>query len=97
MKKLYVVGIGPGDARYLTGEARAALDRAEVLVGYGPYLELIAPLASGKETFSTPMTQELARCRRALSLAQSGRTAALVCSGDAGVYGIPGTGTAAGI
>ena len=72
----------------MTLEARAALDRAELLCGYPAYLDLIAPLYPGKETCSTPMTQELARCRRALDEARRGRTVALVCSGDAGVYGL---------
>ena len=34
------------------------------------------------------MTQELERCRHALEEAERGRTVALVCSGDAGVYGL---------
>jgi len=88
MAKLYVIGLGPGGAEYLTGEARAALEAAEVICGYTGYIELIAPLYPEKETFATPMRRELERCRRALELAQSGRTAALVCSGDAGVYGM---------
>ena len=86
--KLYVVGLGPGKPDGMTLEARAALDRAELLCGYPAYLDLIAPLYPGKETCSTPMTQELARCRRALDEARRGRTVALVCSGDAGVYGM---------
>lgn len=36
------------------------------------------------------MTQEIERCRAALERARSGRTTALVCSGDAGVYGMAG-------
>ena len=53
-------------------------------------LALLAPLYPDKERFSTPMTQELERCRRALDEARRGRTVALVCSGDAGVYGLAG-------
>ncbi len=88
MAELYVVGIGPGGAEGMTHQARAALDRAELLCGYGPYLALVAPLFPDKECFETGMTREIERCRRALSLAQAGRTVALVCSGDAGVYGM---------
>lgn len=88
MGKLYVVGIGPGDASGMTAAARAALDAADVLCGYAAYLELLAPLYPQKETFSTPMKRETERCRKALELAQSGKTVALVCSGDAGVYGM---------
>lgn len=90
MSKLYVVGLGPGGRQGLTEEAFAALDRAEVLCGYTVYISLIAPLFPGKETYTTPMTQELERCRWALEAAAGGRTAALVCSGDAGVYGMAG-------
>ena len=86
MRKVYVVGLGPGDSRCLTAEARSALDEAHVLCGYGVYVDLVAPLYPEKEVFTTPMTQELERCRWALESARSGRTTALVCSGDAGVY-----------
>ena len=88
MATLYVVGIGPGSEGGMTLEARAALKRADVLCGYGVYLDLVAPLFPEKERFSTPMRGELERCRRALALAQEGRCVALVCSGDAGVYGM---------
>ena len=90
MRKVYVVGLGPGDSRCLTAEARSALDEAHVLCGYGVYVDLVAPLYPEKEVFTTPMTQELERCRWALESARSGRTTALVCSGDAGVYGMAG-------
>lgn len=88
MRKVFVVGLGPGKEQYLTGEARAALDAAEVLCGYTVYVDLIAPLYPDKEVYTTPMTRELDRCRWALETANGGRTAALVCSGDAGVYGM---------
>ena len=89
-KKVYVVGIGPGGSQYLTGEAAAALEEAEVLCGYTVYVDLVAPLYPEKETYTTAMTQELDRCRWALETAEAGRTVALVCSGDAGVYGMAG-------
>ena len=89
-KRLYVVGLGPGDQKYLTYQARAALEDAEVLCGYTAYVELVRGLFPGKETYATPMTKELDRCRWALETAAGGRTAALVCSGDAGVYGMAG-------
>ena len=74
----------------MTWEARAALEQAEVLCGYTVYLDLIRGEFPDKEYFSTPMTQEIERCRAALERARSGRTTALVCSGDAGVYGMAG-------
>ena len=90
MNVLYGVGLGPGGSRRLTWEARAALEQAEGLCGYTVYLDLIRGEFPDKEYFSTPMTQEIERCRAALERARSGRTTALVCSGDAGVYGMAG-------
>ena len=88
MNKVYAVGIGPGGVYGMTAAARAALEEAEVICGYSVYLDLVAPLVPGKELRSTPMTRELDRCAMALELASEGRTAALICSGDAGVYGL---------
>ena len=90
MNVLYVVGLGPGGSMWMTWEARAALEQAEVLCGYTVYLDLIRGEFPDKEYFSTPMTQAIERCRAALERARSGRTTALVCSGDAGVYGMAG-------
>ena len=87
-KTVFVVGLGPGGARFLTAQAQSALDQAEVLCGYTVYLDLIRPLYPEKETYATGMTKELDRCRWALETAQAGRCVALVCSGDAGVYGM---------
>ena len=88
MGKVYVVGLGPGGGQFLTEEAKSALAAADVLCGYTVYVDLVAPLYPEKETFTTPMTKELERCRWALETAQGGRTVAMVCSGDAGVYGM---------
>lgn len=88
MNKVYVVGIGPGGSEQITPQVRAAMDRADVLCGYTVYLELVRELYPNKETYATPMRQELDRCRWALETAQSGRTVALLCSGDPGVYGM---------
>ena len=85
---VFVVGLGPGGARFLTAQAQSALQQAEVLCGYTVYLDLVRPLFPEKETYSTGMTKELDRCRWALETARAGRAVALVCSGDAGVYGM---------
>ncbi len=90
MNKVYVVGIGPGGEEYMTRQAIAAMERADVLCGYTVYIDLVKPLFPGKECFTTPMTREIERCRWALETARGGRTVALVCSGDAGVYGMAG-------
>ena len=89
-KLLYVVGLGPGDPALLTGQAKSALDDAQLLCGYKVYIDLVAPLYPGKPTLTTPMTQEVERCRLALEAADRGQTTAMVCSGDAGVYGMAG-------
>lgn len=88
MNKLFVVGLGPGEAKYLTEQAREALERADLICGYSVYIDLIRPLYPQKEYFTTPMKQEMDRCRYALDSAQRGITTAMVCSGDAGVYGM---------
>jgi precorrin-3B C17-methyltransferase len=90
MKKIFVVGLGPGDEKHMTQAARMALRESEVIVGYDLYVELIKGLIEGKTILSTPMKQEVARCRMALEQALEGRTVAMVCSGDAGVYGMAG-------
>lgn len=90
MGKVYVVGLGPGEAKYMTYEARAVLEKADVLCGYTVYVDLVAPFFPEKEKFTTPMTKEIERCKWALDTAAQGRTVAMVCSGDAGVYGMAG-------
>lgn len=85
---LYVVGLGPGDASMLTGQARAALAASDVLCGYTVYVELVKPLFPEKEIYTTAMRGEMERCRWALETAAAGKNVALVCSGDAGVYGM---------
>ena len=87
-KTVFVVGLGPGGGQFLTVQAQSALQQAEVLCGYTVYLDLVRPLFPEKETYSTGMTKELDRCRWALETARAGRAVALVCSGDAGVYGM---------
>lgn len=86
--KLYIVGIGPGEATQMTPRAQAALQRSEVIVGYTAYIELVRPLFSEKQFLTTSMRGEVERCWMAVEQALAGRTVALVCSGDAGVYGM---------
>ena len=90
MAELYVIGIGPGDAQSLTERARSALEKAELICGYTLYVELLRPLYPEKEFYTTGMTGEIERCRSCLEQAAAGKTVALVCSGDAGVYGMAG-------
>ena len=87
-KVVYVVGIGPGDVYYLTQEARNVLEHADAICGYKLYLDLIEPEFPCEEYYSTGMTKEIDRCRWALEKANTGRRVVMVCSGDAGVYGM---------
>ena len=87
-KVVYVVGIGPGDVYYLTQEARNVLEHADAICGYKLYLDLIEPEFPCEEYYSTGMTKEIDRCRWALEKADTGRRVVMVCSGDAGVYGM---------
>lgn len=87
-KTVVVVGLGPGGGQFLTVQAQSALQQAEVLCGYTVYIDLVRPLYPEKECYATGMTRELDRCRWALDTARAGRDVALVCSGDAGVYGM---------
>jgi precorrin-3B C17-methyltransferase len=88
--KLYVVGLGPGSEALLTPQARAALAKSRVVVGYRTYLELIRPLLEGKELLASGMMQEVPRAAAAVERAAAGDTVALVSGGDPGVYGMAG-------
>lgn len=83
-----MVGIGPGDVYYLTQEAQNVLEHADAICGYKLYLDLIEPEFPCEEYYSTGMTKEIDRCRWALEKADTGRRVVMVCSGDAGVYGM---------
>ncbi len=89
-KKLYVIGLGPGGRQHMTPAARTAIEASTIVSGYQVYLDLIGELIGDKETFSTGMRQETERCREALRRAGEGAVVSLVCSGDAGVYGMAG-------
>ena len=90
MNKLTVVGIGPGAADQMTLRAMRALQEADVIAGYGVYVDLVRPLFPHKETLVTPMRREAERCRMAIAAAMEGRHVAMISSGDAGVYGMAG-------
>lgn len=88
MGKLYVVGMGPGEEKKMTVEALEIIKNCEVLAGYTKYIELAKDLTAGKELIVTGMKQEKERCEKCVLAAMSGKTVALICSGDAGVYGM---------
>lgn len=88
---LYVVGLGPGDASLLTPQAAAMLDAAQTIVGYRLYVDLVSPeRLCGKNVVTTGMRREADRCNAAIDAALTGSPTAVVCSGDAGIYGMSG-------
>lgn len=87
---LYVVGTGPGNGDDLTPRALRAIQESDVIVGYGPYLDLVETLVSGKETVSSGMAQEIDRCRKAIDLARAGKIVSVISGGDPGIYAMAG-------
>jgi len=90
MGKLYVVGIGPGDVKYMTIKAFEILRNVDVVVGYDKYVNFIKDIIEGKEVYTTGMGKEVDRCLIALKEAKNCRNVALICGGDPGVYGLAG-------
>lgn len=95
MGSLWITGIGPGGPAYMTPQAVAAITRADTLCGYTVYIELVRKalgdrLRKDLTILTTPMRQELERCRLAMEAAAAGSDVAMVCGGDAGIYGMAG-------
>ena len=85
---IYIVGMGPGAEEQMTGQAIRALEESDVIVGYPVYVELLGERFQDKEFLTTPMRQEVERCRMCYEEAGKGKTVSLICSGDAGIYGM---------
>lgn len=90
MNKIYVVGIGPGEYEQMTMRAANALNSCDTIIGYTVYVDLVKEHFAGKEFLTTPMTKEVDRCILAFEEAKKGKNVAMICSGDAGVYGMSG-------
>ena len=88
--KIYVVGLGPGEWNQMTQRAVDALEACDVITGYDVYIDLIRDRFQHKNLISTPMKKEAERCHIAIEEALKGQSVAMVCSGDAGVYGMAG-------
>jgi precorrin-3B C17-methyltransferase len=82
---LAVVGLGPGDARYLTPEASGVLADAQALYGYAPYLDRV-PVRAGQRRNASDNREERARAAAALEAAAAGARVAVVSGGDPGVF-----------
>jgi precorrin-3B C17-methyltransferase len=72
----------------MTVQAIQVLESCDVIVGYPVYLKLLGERFADKTFLSTPMKQEAERCRMCFEEARKGHRVALVCSGDAGIYGL---------
>ena len=84
---LFIVGLGPGGPEHRTAAAERAVREADVVIGYGPYVDQCADLLDGQEVVRGTMGEELERAREAVERARDARVA-LVSSGDAGVHGM---------
>jgi cobalt-precorrin 5A hydrolase/precorrin-3B C17-methyltransferase len=85
--RLRIVGLGPGTRALRTPAAETAVRHAQVVIGYGPYVDACADLLQPHhEVVRSPIGEEVVRAKQALAEAAGGREVALVCSGDPGVY-----------
>ena len=89
MSRLFVVGLGPGNEAGLTGQAYLALESSDLICGYSVYVEQVRQFLPHKRYLATAMRSETERCRLALEAAER-QTVSMVCSGDAGIYGMAG-------
>ncbi|MBR6093904.1 MAG: precorrin-3B C(17)-methyltransferase [Lachnospiraceae bacterium] len=85
---IYIVGLGPGSETGITKEADEAIRSSDVIVGYQTYIDLVKERYPGKELFPNGMKMEIDRCKKCVAFAKEGKKVALICSGDAGVYGM---------
>lgn len=90
LSRIYVIGIGPGAYEQMTGKAIRAMEESDVIIGYTVYVDLVKEHFAGKEFKTTPMRKEVDRCVLAFEEAMTGKTVSMICSGDAGVYGMSG-------
>lgn len=84
------MGIGPGEYEQMTIKAANVLKSCDTIIGYTVYVKLVEEYFAGKEFLTTPMKKEVDRCVLAFEEARKGKTVAMICSGDAGVYGMSG-------
>ncbi|MDR1687832.1 MAG: precorrin-3B C(17)-methyltransferase [Clostridiales bacterium] len=86
MGKLYIVGFGPGNAQNMTFLCKDTLEKADVIVGYTGYINLLRDVFPCKTFYESAMTQEIQRCKAAIDLACGGKTVCIVSGGDSGIY-----------
>ncbi|MEG3919616.1 precorrin-3B C(17)-methyltransferase [Microcoleus sp. T3_A4] len=84
--KLAIVGTGPGGAPWMSPEVKEILREATDWVGYKFYLDLAGTLREGQKRHDSDNREEIDRARFALDLAASGKSVAVVSSGDPGIF-----------
>lgn len=87
-KLIYIVGMGPGDEKFMSMQARKAVEDSDIIVAYTLYAKLMKKIYPQKSYMTTGMKAEIDRCRLCIELAESNKKVALICSGDPGVYGM---------
>jgi len=85
---IFIIGLGPGDFNMMTNQAKNTLEQCDIIIGYQVYIDLIKEYYPNKEYCSTPMKREIERCQLCFDYAIKGKQVAMICSGDAGVYGM---------
>jgi precorrin-3B C17-methyltransferase len=89
--RVSVVGIGPGSPEHMTPKAKAEIEKADVVVGYGTYIKLVEGIVKkNAEVISGTMGKEVERAQTAVDKAKQGKAVVMVSSGDPGVYGMAG-------
>lgn len=89
-KKIYIVGIGPGNLEDISKRAYDVLNNVDVIIGYSTYIDLVKDEFKGKEIVSSGMKKEVERCKETLDIFRQGKSVALISSGDSGIYGMAG-------
>jgi precorrin-3B C17-methyltransferase len=75
----------------MTPKAKAELEAADVVVGYGTYIKLIQNVIKKEaEVIAGTMGKEVERAQIAVDKAKAGKAVVMVSSGDPGVYGMAG-------
>ena len=74
----------------MSARAREVIESAEVIAGYTTYVALIEALIEGKEVIATAMKKEIDRVQAAVDAALSGKSCAIISSGDPGIYAMAG-------
>ena len=87
---LYVIGTGPGDISFMSQRAIEIIKQVECIAGYTTYIELIQDLVTDKKIISTGMTKEVERVEKAIDMALTGKSCALISGGDPGIYAMAG-------